>query len=304
MPGIIHKLAHNGFSNAYLLLSITSLCWAGNFVVGRGIYQEVPPVTLATIRWFGAFLIILPFAWTHLVKDWPTIKKHWLIMIVLGSIGIGSFNTLVYIGVNYTTAINGLIMNSASPVFMAIMAFLLFKERISLRQCTGILLSIIGVCVVISRGNITSFGNLTFNKGDLFVLAAFFVWAVYTVLLRLRPDIHNLSFLSMTFILAALANTPFLLLELWSGRIIHLSSNSAAGLLYVMIFPSIIGYLFYNRGIKLIGANRGGAFLHLVPVFGAIMAVLFLGETLENFHIIGFLAIITGVIMTTKKPAS
>lgn len=304
MSNLFQNLARRGFSNAYLLLSITALCWAGNFIVGRGIYEEVPPVALATIRWSGAFLIALPFTWKHLKKDWPTLKKHWLIMVTLGAIGIGSFNTLVYTGVNYTTAINGVIMNSVSPVFIAVMAFFLFKERLSPVQTFGILLSIIGVLIVISRGNINFLGNLTFNIGDLYVLAAFIVWAIYTVMLRLRPAIHNLSFLAATFLLAAVANIPFLFLEMmWSGRYVHLSPQSTAGLLYVMVFPSIIAYLFYNRGVELIGANRGGAFLHLVPLFGAVLAVTFLGEELQTFHIAGFLTILCGVAMTTKKPA-
>jgi drug/metabolite transporter (DMT)-like permease len=304
MSTFIHTFATRCFSNPYLLLSITALCWAGNFIVGRAIYQEVPPVALATIRWVGAFLVILPFAYKHLVRDWATIKKHWLIMITLGGIGIGSFNTLVYTGVNYTTAINGVIMNSSSPVFMAIMAFLLFKERISRFQTSGILLSIAGVLIVVSRGDIASLGNLSLNIGDLYILAAFVIWAFYTVMLRLRPDIHNLSLLAMSFLLAAIANMPFMLLEMWAGRNVQLSPQSISGLIYVIIFPSLIAYLFYNRGIELIGANRGGAFLHVVPLFGALMAVFFLGERLEPFHIMGFVAIITGVVMTTRKPSS
>jgi len=304
MPPIIHTLARRSFSNPYLLLSITALCWAGNFIVGRAIYQEVPPVALATIRWVGAFLVILPFAYKHLVRDWPTITKHWRIMITLGGIGVGTFNTLVYTGVNYTTAINGVIMNSASPVFMAIMAFLIFKERISLFQSSGILLSISGVFIIVSRGNFTTLGNLSLNIGDLYILAAFVIWAFYTVMLRLRPKIHNISFLAMTFLLAAIVNAPFMLVEIWSGRIIQISSQSMAGLLYVIIFPSLVAYLFYNRGIELIGANRGGAFLHVVPLFGAAMAVFFLGEKLQVFHILGFITIIAGVVMTTRRPAA
>jgi len=304
MPTFIHTFARRGFSNPYLLLSITALCWAGNFIVGRAIYLEVPPVALATIRWVGAFVVILPFAYKHLVRDWATIKKHWLIMITLGGFGIGTFNTLVYTGVNYTTAINGVIMNSASPVFMAILAFLLFKERISRFQTSGILLSIAGVLIVVSRGDIASLGNLSLNIGDLYILAAFFIWAFYTVMLRLRPDIHNLSLLAMSFLLAAIANMPFMLLEMWAGRSVQLSPQSIGGLIYVIIFPSLVAYLFYNRGIELIGANRGGAFLHVVPLFGALMAVFFLGERLEFFHIIGFVTIISGVIMTTRKPAT
>ncbi len=302
MPEFIQKLAQRGFSNAYVLLSITALCWAGNFVVGRGIYEEVPPVALATIRWTGAFLVALPFAYKHLARDWPTIKEHWVIIVILGVVGVGTFNTLVYTGVNYTTAINGLIMNSASPVFMAIMAFVLFKERISAFQSFGISVSIIGVLVIVSRGNFSSLGNLTFNIGDIYVLAAFFVWAFYTVMLRLRPAIHELSFLTATFFLAIFANLPFLFLEMWSGRYVQLSPQSLGGLFYVIVFPSLIAYLFYNRGIELIGANRGGAFLHVVPLFGAVMAVLFLGERLQFFHIIGFATIIAGVVMTTRKP--
>ncbi len=302
MPEFILKLAHRGFSNAYLLLSITALCWAGNFVVGRGIYEEVPPVALATIRWTGAFLVALPFAYKHLATDWPVIKKHWVIIVTLGAVGVGTFNTLVYTGVNYTTAINGIIMNSTSPVFMAMMAFILFKERISAFQSFGILVSIIGVFIIISRGNFSSLGNLTFNVGDLIILAAFFVWAFYTVMLRLRPAINDLSFLTVTFFLAIFANLPFLFWEMWSGRYVQLSPQSLGGLLYVIVFPSLIAYLFYNRGIELIGANRGGAFLHVVPLFGAVMAVLFLGEKLEFFHIIGFATIIAGVVMTTRKP--
>ncbi len=303
MPNFLTKLAERMYSNAYLLLTITALFWAGNFVVGRGVYEQVPPVTLAWFRWLGAFLIILPFAYKHVVNDWPYIKKHWKIILTLGVTGVGTFNTLVYIGINYTTAINGLIMNSSSPMFMAIMAFFLFKERLSTVQLFGILLSVIGVLTVVLRGDVAALGNLRFNIGDLIVLGAFFVWAFYTVMLKLRPAIHGLSFLCTTFLIGVVTNTPFFMWEMWTGRYIHLSTGSISALLYVAIFPSILAYICYNRGVQLIGSNRAGAFLHVVPLFGALLAVLTLGEKLELFHLAGFVLIISGVILTTRKPA-
>ncbi len=301
---IAHKnrqgLTARGFGNAYLLLILTMLFWAGNSVVARGVHELVPPLTLAWIRWTIAGMIILPLAWPHLKRDLPTIRRHWPIVVLLGALGNGSFVSLYYIGVSKTTAINSLIINSAVPILIPIAAFIIFQETITRLQAGGITVSFLGVLTVLTKGDPALLATLQLNEGDLWILCAMMVWATYTSLLRKQPRMHWLSFATITFWVAAALNFPLFVGEMLAGRHLQPTLHAFLAIAYVSTLPSVVAQIFYIRSVGLIGASRAGSFMHLIPFFGAILAILFLGESLHLYHLGGFALILTGVWLASR----
>src|SRR5450755_3916246 len=287
----------------YLLLSITALCWAGNAVVGRLAAGHIPPVTLSFLRWALAFLIILPFAWKHLVRDWGAIRGRLGVMIVLSVTGIGVFNTLQYWALEHTLALNTLLLQSAGPLFVAIWSLILLGVRLTLAQAGGIVLSLTGVLVILLHGDLTTLKNIEFNKGDIIFTVALVMFGLYSVLSLKRPQIHALSLIGFTFGCGAACLVPLLIWELLSRPVMQLDGVNLLTLFYVAVFPSTLAYLCFNRGVQLIGANRAAPFFHVVPVFGSVMAIVFLGERPQLFHIIGFALVLTGVFVASRKPA-
>ncbi len=297
---MISRLAEKLYSNAYLLLILTALFWAGNFVLGRGVHEYVPPVALAWTRWCLATLIIAPFAFAHLKRDWPVIRAHLPIVLFLGVLGVGAFNTLSYTGLNYTTALNALVMQSSGPILIVLASFFIFGDRISLRQTIGITLSLAGVVFMVSRGDLSALAELELNRGDLWILAALALWGLYTTCLRKRPQIHWLSFTAVTFFIGAAVNTPFFAWEHLYMRQLQFDAQTIAAIGYVSLFPSVLAYIFFNRGVELIGANRAGVCLHLVPLFGAVLAIALLGEEPMMYHLIGIALILAGVTLAAR----
>jgi drug/metabolite transporter (DMT)-like permease len=289
------------FDQPYLLLSLTSLFWAGNIVLGRFIAGHVPPVTLAFIRWGGAFLVVAPFAAPHLVRDWPTIRKHAGLMTVLALTGFSAYNTFAYYGLQYTTAINGLLLQSIGPLFVALWTFALFGDRLTLRQAGGICVSLTGVLVIICHGSLAVLTGIGFNRGDLWFLIALLIYGFYTAFLRKRPPMHPLSFLAAGMGWGAILLAPAVVWEIASGKVVVLDALSVASFVYVCVFPSLLGYLFLNRGIELIGANRAAPFLHLIPVFGSALAIVLLGERFEIYHAVGYALVFTGITVATRR---
>lgn len=287
--------------NAPLLLSLTTLFWAGNFIIGRGMHETLPPLAMATLRWSLAALIFLPFSVGYLKKDFPEIRRNFGTLLLLGGLGVGMFNSLAYIGLNHTTALNGVIIQSVGPILIILTAYLLFGERIGISRMVAVGISLCGVLVIISKGEIERLAGLRLNSGDLFVLGAMTIWALYTVLLRLRPNIHPVSFIAVTFIIGATLNIPFFVWEHFFVRAFQASPQNLLAIAYVAVFPSILSYLFWNRGVALIGSARAGSFLHLVPLYGSLMAMAFLGEQPALFHLVGFGLILTGVILASRS---
>jgi drug/metabolite transporter (DMT)-like permease len=287
----------------YLLLCITTLCWAGNAVVGRLAAGHIPPVTLAFLRWSIAFLLILPFAWKHLVRDWAAIRGKLGIMILLSVTGIGIFNTLQYWALEYTQALNTLLLQSAGPLIVAVWSLVLLGVRLTPAQAIGVLLSLTGVLVILMHGDLTALSNISFNKGDLIFLVALAIFAFYSVMTLKRPAIHGLSFAAFTFGAGAACLIPLLIFELLTRPVMAIDAQNLLTVLYVSIFPSIVAYLCFNRGIQLIGANRAAPFFHMVPVFGSVMAIVFLGEQPQLFHLIGFALVLTGVYVASRRQA-
>jgi drug/metabolite transporter (DMT)-like permease len=298
---MLRRLTTRVYDNAYLLLSFMALCWAGNQVLGRAVAGHIPPITYSFLRWSMATVIVLPFVLPHVRRDWPVIRTRWRYLAFVGAIGGGLFNTLQYIALNHTTALNSLVLNSTGPIFIAMASFLIFRERLTLRQAGGMAVSMAGVLGIITKGDLDVLHELAFNNGDLLLLTGMATNGIYTALLRDRPAIHWLSFLFMLFLVSALVVLPFLIWEIASGARMEVTSFTLAAVAYVAIFPSVVAYICLTRGVELIGANRSGIFLHMIPLFGALLATGLLGEPLRVFHVIGFALILCGVALASRK---
>lgn len=286
----------------YLLLSLTSLFWAGNAIVGRNAAGHIAPVTLSFSRWAIAFLIVLPLAWRHLVQDWPAIRTRLGVMIILSVCGIGGFTALQYWALEYTTALNTLLLQSAGPLYVAVWSLIVIGVRLTAAQAAGIAVSMMGVVVILTHGDLTALANIQLNKGDIIFTIALAFFGLYSALSYRRPSSHSLSFLAFTFGCGALCQLPFLAWELFTRPLMQLDAANLASLAYVAVFPSTLAYLCYNRGVQLIGANRAAPFFHTVPVFGSAMAIFFLGERLQPFHLFGYALVLVGVIVAARQP--
>jgi drug/metabolite transporter (DMT)-like permease len=287
----------------YLLLSLTSLFWAGNIVLGRYVAGHVPPMTLSCVRWIGAFLILLPFAWRHLGRDWPVLRAHVPLMVVLSATGFAVNNALSYSALQYTQALNALLIQSSGPLFVALWSLLLFGLRLTWAQLAGIAISLAGVLTIVLRGDLAALASVQFNIGDLMFAGALLMFGLYSALMLRRPKMHQLSLIAFTTGCGAMLLLPFSIWELSTGFLLKLDALTIATLTYVVIFPSTLAYLFFNRGIALIGPNRAAPFFHLVPVFGSAMAILLLGEQPRLYHLVGYLLVLAGVVIASR-PAS
>ncbi|MFQ5993475.1 MAG: DMT family transporter [Acidiferrobacterales bacterium] len=285
----------------YVLLTFAPLFWAGNIVLARAIIESTSPVGLAFWRWTTALLILLPVTWPLLKQDWSTAIRHWKILTILSLLGISAFNTLLYVAVQTTTAINGSLMQSSMPAVIIVISLLLFGEKISSVQLGGVGISILGAAIIVLRGDPSTFLSLAFVDGDLWMALAVVLYALYSALLRNRPSVHPLSFLTVTFALGSMALLPLYLGELWSTGSNAIQPKVALTILYLAVFPSILAYLCWNRGIEIIGANRGGLFINLIPVFASVLAIAVLGESLQTFHFIGMGLIFFGMVLFNRR---
>jgi drug/metabolite transporter (DMT)-like permease len=285
----------------YLLLSLTSLFWAANIVLARHVGNHVPPITLTTIRWFGVFLILLPFAWPHLKRDWPVLRAHLPLMLFLSAIGFAFNNAISYWAMQYTQALNALLIQSSGPLFVALWSLILFGVRLTGAQLAGIAISLAGVLTIILRGDFAALAGITFNKGDMMFAASLVSFGLYSALMPRRPVTHQLSLISFTTFCGALMLLPLSIWEYSTGAVLKFDFLTLATLGYVLIFPSTLAYLFFNRGIALIGPNRAAPFFHLVPVFGSAMAILLLGEQPRLFHLVGYALVLAGVVIASRQ---
>lgn len=278
-----------------LLLIVATLCWSGNFVLGRAVHEHVPPVALSFWRWTIAFVIVVGFAWPQLRRDLPVLRRQLGLVALLAFLGVATFNALVYYGLNTTTVVNAVLMQSTMPVIIILGSYLVFREPVRRLQMLAVVISLAGVAVIITRGSLQTLLTLALTPGDAWVIVAVFCYAFYSVLLRKRPQVHPLSFLVATFAIGALMLLPPYLWEHFQVRAVHLDGITLAAFAYVGIFPSLVAYLCFNRAVELIGANRAGQFLHLMPVFGSALAAIFIGETLQPSHWAGAALIATGI---------
>ncbi len=299
---------NTGFLNKvspYWLLVLTTLFWAGNFNVGRAISEEVPPLGLSFWRWAVAFVILLPFAYRPMQQQWPALKQHFKIVFVLALFGVAAFNSLVYLALQTTTAINVAMIQSTCPILIIVLSTVFWGAKAGTQQWLGVIISLVGAGVILIRGDLTVLTNLDFKAGDLWMLAAAICWAIYTALLRKLPaELKGLPFLGYSMLLGVIMILPFYLTETLSGNPMPLSTTSLAGIAYVSLFASLLAFLFWNNAAGRIGANHTGQFLHLIPVFGITIATLVLDEQLENFHFIGILLVATGLLLANLTATS
>ncbi|WP_454624790.1 DMT family transporter [Bradyrhizobium cenepequi] len=288
----------------YLLLSLTSLFWAGNIVIARYVGSHVPPLTLSCLRWLGTCLILLPFAWPHLRRDWPTLRAHLPLMLLLSVTGFAFNNAISYWALQYTQALNALLIQSAGPLFVALWALVLFGVRLTNAQLGGVILSLAGVLTIILRGDPRALASISFNRGDVMFASSVLAFGFYSALMTRRPVTHQLSLITFTTGCGALMLVPCSIWEYLTGATLKFDALTLGTLAYVLIFPSTLAYLFFNRGIALIGPNRAAPFFHLVPVFGSAMAILLLGEALQPFHLIGYALVLAGVVIASRRGAA
>ncbi|MGA2994785.1 MAG: DMT family transporter [Bradyrhizobium sp.] len=285
----------------YLLLSLAALFWAGNIVLGRYVAGHVPPMTLSCIRWIGSCVMLLPFAWPHLIRDWPVLRRHLPLMLALATTGFALNNALSYWGLQFTQALNALLIQSSGPLFIALWALVLFGIKLTWAQLAGIALSLVGVLTIILRGDPCALAAIRFNLGDLMMTGALVAFGLYSALMLRRPVTHQLSLICFTMAAGALLLLPPSIWEYANGIRLQFDATTMMTLVYVVIFPSTLAYLFFNRGIAAIGPNRAAPFFHLVPVFGSVMAILLLGEEPRLFHLAGYIMVLAGVVIASRK---
>jgi drug/metabolite transporter (DMT)-like permease len=289
-------------ANPVLLLVLCNLFWGGNVVAGKAAVGQIDPYALMVLRWGGAFLAILPFVARPLRRDWPALRARWWLFAFYGAVGYATFNAAVYLAAHLTTGFNIGLVQVTINIFVMALSFALFRTRVRPLQLVGVALTIAGVALTTSRGDLGRILALDLNFGDVLMLGACLGYAVYSIALRWRPATNWLSFLFATFLGATLASLGFAATS--GGGLGHLVASFAditplgwAIAAYTVLFPSIVSQMFYVRGVELIGANRASLFINLIPLFGAAGAVLILGERLETFHLAAGALVVAGIVL-------
>ena len=285
----------------YLLICLTYLMWSLNIVLGRHAAGHVPPVTLTTWRWLLATLILLPFAWPYITRDWPIIRGHLPILTILGVAGTTGYALFSYWGLQYTQAINGLLIQCSMPIVVGAVSYMLVGERLTAIQIVGIVISFIGVLAILVRGDLEVLRSISFNAGDIWFIGATLVFAVYSALMKKKPAMHWLSFLGIMGMFGVAAILPFYAWEAAHTGVPPLDAKTIYIVVYIAIFPSILAYICFNRGVMMIGPNMAAALYPLIIVFGTTVAILFLGERPQLYHVIGSALIVGGVLLATRQ---
>jgi drug/metabolite transporter (DMT)-like permease len=280
---------------AYIFLVITGLGWAANAVVGKFAVGHVGPMTLTLGRWTLALAIIIAFAAPQIRADWPKIKRNWLVCFVFSGLGFTGFNALLYSALLHTSAINVVIEQAGIPGLIFLANFVLFRIKLGIGQIAGYLITLIGVAVTASNGSLQTIVDLAFNLGDLLMLVACVIYATYTISLRFKPDIHWKSLFAASATGAMLAAMPLFAWEVSSPNFIVPDMIGIGAILFTALAPSLMSQILYVRGVELIGSNRAGLFINTIPVFGTLLAVIFLREPLLGFHIVALALVIIGI---------
>jgi drug/metabolite transporter (DMT)-like permease len=286
----------------YLLLVLSTLFWSGNFVISRGMHSSITPIGLSFWRWSIAMIILFFIVSKNIKKDFNVIKKNFKFLFIQALFGVTGFNTLIYIAMHHTTAINAVLVNSSIPVIIAIMSWFMYKEKLKIMQIIGISVSFVGVIYLMTGGNIYSIVKLNFNKGDLLVLCAAFTWAFYSANLKKYPkELNMITYLFFITVIGLILILPMYVLEILSGNTFKINTANILTILYVGAFASVAAFIFWNKAVRETGANKAGPFVHLMPVFSITMAIIFLGENFEYFQLSGMILIFIGIFLTTFK---
>ena len=290
---------------AYLILILTTIFWSGNFIVGKAASTfQIPPFSLNFYRWFFAGLILLPFTFKELIEKKKYIFDNIIFFTILGVTSITIFNSIVYYSLYYTQVISGILMISTIPVWIIFISSILNIEKTNIFQIIGVVFSLTGVIFIITKADLQIIKNLDFNKGDLSMVVAMFSWAVYSALLKSKKyEISQFALLEVVIITGLIFLTPIYFIEMYLGNVIVLGMPFILTLTYVVFFPGLASFIFWIKGISIIGANRAGVFLHLMPIFGAIMAMIIFNEKFMYYHILGAIFIVVGITLSNKKNA-
>lgn len=285
----------------FLLLTLTPLFWSCNWIVGRGLHDDIPPMAMTFFRWLFALVILAPFALPHVRRDWPILRRRWKTMLLLGAVGVGTHNALAYLGLNYTTATNGVILNSFIPVMIIALSWVFLRDRLTPVQLCGVAVSLGGVLAILSQGSLATLAEFRLNQGDLLVILSMAMWSIYTIGLRWRPPgLHMLTFLFTLMVIGDLVVLPLFAAELAFGRHMAVTPGNVAAIVSVALFSSVLAYIFWNQGVEQVGASVAGLFVHLMPVFGILLAWIFLGERLAPYHVAGIALILSGIGITSR----
>ena len=288
---------------AYLLLTLSVLFWAGNFIVGKfATLFQIPPLTLNVLRWLSVWVILMPFTYKEIYNNLPYIKKNWFVISFMGLITISTFNSVVYFALNHTQVINAVLVLAAIPAATIIFSSFMNIEKTNIFQLLGLFLSILGIGAIISNGDVQKIVSLNFNKGDVWMLVCVITWALYSTLLKK----NKFSFSQFTLIqLMVTAGLIFLIPQLFYEKSIGLEINFNKAffiiLFYVVIFPAIAAYYCWQKGVQIIGPNRASMFIQLMPLFSAVMAIIIFKEKFELYHFVGATFIVSGIYLSNKK---
>jgi drug/metabolite transporter (DMT)-like permease len=285
----------SAWASPILLLVLTTLIWAGHSIVGRLAVGQIGPMTLTTLRWALALIPILIVARPALRRDWPVLRAHWLYMAAMGALGYTAFNALFYLAAHRTSALNLSIIQGAIPALVLIGARVFLGARFTALQALGALTTMIGVAAIAAQGDLARLAALAFNEGDVMMLVAAILYAGYTIGLRERPRVSALSLLAGMAVAAFVTSVPLMIWEVASGGFIWPTAAGLATLVYVALGPAFVSQIFFMRGVELIGPGRAGVFVNLVPVFGAIMAVVLLSEPFAAYHVVALLLVVGGI---------
>ena len=276
--------------------------WSGNWILGRALRESFDPIALNFWRWLVAALVMAPFGLREALAARAVIRRHLGLFSLLALTGVVAFQSLVYLGLRTTTAINAVLINAAGPLFMVICSWMLERDKPSFRQICGMLISFFGVLIVVSQGRLQTLLNLEFHRGDAWILLAMPMWGLYSVLLKRIPvELRGVAFAFTIAAIGVALLLPLYLADLWSEPFRPLSWAQAGAILYIAVAASVLAFLAWNRGVAVVGANAAGFTLPLLPAFGTALAILFLGEVFQPFHAAGFVIIVAGVALATYR---
>jgi drug/metabolite transporter (DMT)-like permease len=296
---------HSAWANPILLLVLTTLIWAGHSIVGRLAVDQIGPMTLTCLRWGIALIPILLTARPALRRDWPVLRTHWRYMAAMGALGYTGFNALFYVAAHRTSALNLSIIQGAIPALVLIGARLFLGARFTALQGLGALTTMAGVVAIAAQGDLNRLAALAFNGGDVMMFIAAILYAGYTIGLRERPHVSGLSLLAGMALAAFITSVPLMIWEIAAGGFIWPTAAGYATLVYVALGPAFVSQIMFMRGVELIGPGRAGVFVNLVPAFGAIMAVVILGEPFAAYHVVALILVVTGIAIAQRaRPAA
>ena len=286
----------------YAALTLTALLWSSNFVIGRAVRGDVTPVTLNFLRWVLALAVLLPFTVRDLRAHRATLLRHWKLLALLGLTGIAAFQTLCYVALNTTTALNTILLLSLALLAIVLASWLAHRERVTRRQGAGLAISLAGAAVLVARGDLATFAGLRLAAGDLWMLVAVALWAIYSLLVRRRPpELPPLALHTCSVATGTLWMLPAFAWQAAGGVALPTAAGAWAAVAFIAVFSSAIAHALWVWGVATIGPNRAGVFIHLMPLFGAVLAVAFLGEVVVPFHVAGAALVLSGVFLAGRQ---